>query len=110
LWEQGGTMVDLNSFVPPSSNLILTVAILISDRGEIAAQGVLPNGDTHAILLVPCDGEQGDRDGCEGEGPSARIVRQVPHSSSSLAGTRRLRAWGRMSRLRLSQASASGRN
>jgi uncharacterized membrane protein len=25
----------------------------INDRGEIAATGVLPNGDHHAILLVP---------------------------------------------------------
>ena len=65
LWEHGGPMVDLNSFVPASSNLTLTVATLISDRGEIAAQGVLPNGDTHAILLIPCEGVHSDEEGCE---------------------------------------------
>jgi hypothetical protein len=27
----------------------------INDRGEIAATGVLPDGDHHAILLVPVD-------------------------------------------------------
>ena len=67
LWEHGGPMVDLNSFVPASSNLTLTVATLINDRGEIAVQGVLPDGDTHAVLLIPCEG---DDDGCQGENPS----------------------------------------
>jgi probable HAF family extracellular repeat protein len=65
LWEQGGPMVDLNSFVPASSSLTLTVATLINDRGEIAAQGVFPNGDTHAILLIPCEGVHSDDEGCE---------------------------------------------
>jgi probable HAF family extracellular repeat protein len=41
LWEKGGPMIDLNSFVPASSNLTLIAATLINDRGEIAAQGVL---------------------------------------------------------------------
>jgi probable HAF family extracellular repeat protein len=68
LWEKGGPMIDLNSFVPPSSNLILTIATLIGDRGEIAAQGVLPNGDTHAVLLVPCDEERADHEGCIDQG------------------------------------------
>ena len=101
LWEDGGPMVDLNSFVPIDSNLILTEATLISDRGEIAAQGVLSNGDTHAILLIPCDEEQGDRDGCEGENPSAGLVRQVLPSRSVSRPTQRLPAWQRMSQFRL---------
>jgi len=99
-WEQGGPMVDLNSFVPPSSNLTLTVATLINDRGEIAVQGVLPNGDTHAVLLIPCDEEHGDRKGCEDQGASAGLVRQAPQSRSSSAATRRLPAWQRMSHFR----------
>jgi len=57
-WENGGPMVDLNSFVPPNSELTLTDAISINDRGEIAVQAALPNGDQQAILLIPCqDGE-----------------------------------------------------
>jgi len=67
LWEDGGPMVDLNSFVPTGSNLILTEATLINDRGEIAAEGTLLNGDVHAFLLIPCEG---DDDGCQGENPS----------------------------------------
>lgn len=95
LWEQGGPMVNLNSFVPPGSNLTLTVATLISDRGEIAVQGVLPNGDTHAILMIPCDDEQGDSEGCEDETVGAGVVRHVPPSRSVSGRTRRLPSWRR---------------
>jgi hypothetical protein len=34
---------------------MLTAGEFINDRGEIGASGVLPNGDHHAILLLPCD-------------------------------------------------------
>jgi hypothetical protein len=37
----------------------------INDRGEIAAQGVLSNGETRAVLLIPCDGDHAEVDGCE---------------------------------------------
>jgi probable HAF family extracellular repeat protein len=101
LWEKGGPMIDLNSFVPASSNLTLIAATLINDRGEIAAQGVLSNGDTHAILLIPCDEEQGDRDGCEDESASAGVMRPVLPSRSLSRPTRRLPAWQQMSQFRL---------
>jgi probable HAF family extracellular repeat protein len=101
LWEKGLPMIDLNSFVPASSNLTLIAATLINDRGEIAAQGVLSNGDTHAILLIPCDEEQGDRDGCEDESASAGVVRPVLPSRSLSRPTRRLPAWQRMNQFRL---------
>jgi probable HAF family extracellular repeat protein len=59
LWQKG-TMIDLNSFVPPSSNVVLTQATSINESGEIAVQGVLPSGDSHAVLLIPCgNGQQG---------------------------------------------------
>jgi probable HAF family extracellular repeat protein len=103
LWEQG-PMVDLNSFVPPSSNLILTVATLISDRGEIAAQGVLPNGDTHAVLLVPCDEEHDDGEGCEDQGASAGVMQHALPSRSLSRSTRRFREWQRMSHFRVPHA------
>jgi probable HAF family extracellular repeat protein len=65
LWENGGPIVDLNNLVPPGSAVTLTEATFINDSGEIAAQGSLPNGDTHAFLLIPC--EQDDHDACRGE-------------------------------------------
>jgi probable HAF family extracellular repeat protein len=59
LWEDG-RMTDLNVFVPPSSTLTLTQATFIDDRGEITAEGVLPNGDQRAVLLIPCHaGDEG---------------------------------------------------
>jgi uncharacterized membrane protein len=67
LWEHG-SIVDLNTFVPSNSGLHLEGAHQINDRGEIECGGVLPNGDLHAILLIPC--EEGD-DGCVAEDPTA---------------------------------------
>ncbi len=64
LWENGGPSVDLNTLVEPGSNITVGDVNYINDRGEIAATGVLPNGDQHAILLVPdgdCDGDPGCR-------------------------------------------------
>lgn len=53
LWEKG-SIYDLQSLVVPSSDITLNDVTHINERGEIAASGVLPNGDTHAVLLVPC--------------------------------------------------------
>jgi probable HAF family extracellular repeat protein len=63
LWENGGPMIDLNTLIIPGSGLIARDADYINDSGEIAGRGVLPNGDVHAILLVP-DGDCDDD--CEG--------------------------------------------
>jgi probable HAF family extracellular repeat protein len=66
LWEKG-SIVDLNDFVPTGSGLTLAEADYINDGGEIAAQGVLANGDLHGILLIPCgEGEDGCQDAVEG--------------------------------------------
>jgi probable HAF family extracellular repeat protein len=64
LWENGH-MTDLNAFVPLASSLKLTVANFINDRGEIAVEGVLPNGDLRAALLIPCDRDDADTQGCQ---------------------------------------------
>jgi hypothetical protein len=39
--------------VPPGSDLTLSEATFISDPGEIAVNATLPNGDVHAVLLIP---------------------------------------------------------
>jgi probable HAF family extracellular repeat protein len=64
LWQRGGPMMDLNDLVPSGSGSVLTAGEFINDRGEIGASEVLPNGDHHAILLIPCDDEQGNSEGC----------------------------------------------
>jgi probable HAF family extracellular repeat protein len=55
LWENNGPMVDLNSFVPPGSGILLREGVFINERGEIAVSGRLANGDDHAFVLVPDD-------------------------------------------------------
>jgi probable HAF family extracellular repeat protein len=73
LWEHG-QIFDLNTLLAPGSGLYLFIAWYISDRGEIAASGVLPNGDQHAVLLIPCG--EGD-ESCEGENPTGERPKVV---------------------------------
>ena len=65
LWEDGGPAIDLNTLVPPGSSIALTTPAYINDRGEIAGSGALSNGDTHAFLLIPCDENYANTEGCE---------------------------------------------
>ncbi len=51
--EDGQPMIDLNTLVAPGSGITITDGESINDRGEIAGSGVLPNGDHHAIVLIP---------------------------------------------------------
>jgi probable HAF family extracellular repeat protein len=67
LWEDG-QIIDLNKFVPSGFGVQLTAAPAINDRGEIAAQGVLSNGETHAFVLIPCEDDEGQAEGCEEAG------------------------------------------
>ena len=64
LWENG-KMFDLNTLVSPGSKLNLYFPTIINDRGEIAGQGQLPNGDIHAFLLIPCDESHRGHEDCE---------------------------------------------
>ena len=73
LWQPGGSIIDLNDFVPPGSDLRVTDGETINDRGEIAGSGLLPNGDFHAVVLIPCDDEHGDGVGCQDAAGAARI-------------------------------------
>ena len=64
LWENG-QLYDLNSLISPSSGLAVANVSFINDRGVIAAQGNLPSGAGHAILLVPCDENHPNVEGCD---------------------------------------------
>jgi uncharacterized membrane protein len=59
LWEQG-SLADLQTLVLPGAGMTVDDAIDINDRGEIAGSGLLPNGDRHALLLVPVDQDSKD--------------------------------------------------
>jgi len=69
LWDNG-SMVDLNTLIPPNSSLYLLETLAINDRGEIAGDGI-PHGCTydgkcgHAYVLIPCDEHHPGVDGCD---------------------------------------------
>ena len=64
LWENG-SIADLNALIPSNSGLYVWTAEFISDKGEIAALGLLSNGDQHAVMLIPCDENHPGLEGCD---------------------------------------------
>jgi probable HAF family extracellular repeat protein len=64
LWEKG-TITDLNALIPQPSSLYLTAPETINDRGEIAGVGLDLEGNQHAFLLIPCDNNHPDIEGCD---------------------------------------------
>ncbi len=55
-WEKGKPIVEINTLVAPSSEINVDEASFINDRGEIVGIGILPDGSTRAVLLVPVPG------------------------------------------------------
>ena len=51
--EAGQPMADLNALITPPSDIHLTDGWNVNDRGEILANGKLPDGSERAVLLVP---------------------------------------------------------
>lgn len=90
LWQQG-SIFDLNALIPRNADLFLDNTFAINDRGEIAGFGVPPGCglDTqcgHAFLLIPCDEERADTNGCK-DRESATTATQsnpVPVSETSV--------------------------
>jgi probable HAF family extracellular repeat protein len=84
LW-QNGFMTDLNAFAPPGSSLTSWGdGAFINDRGEIAGVRVLPDGDLHAFLLVPC--EEGT-EGCVDAIESTATTTNIPARSAGTPTT-----------------------
>jgi len=88
LEEEGAPMVDLNTLIPANSGLYVFIATNIDDRGEIAGSGILPNGDVHAVLLIPCGKDKSHGQGCEDaeSTPAAaqNSSRFIPHNQTTL--------------------------
>jgi probable HAF family extracellular repeat protein len=64
LWENSGPMVDLATLVSAPTDITLG-AVNINDRGEIAGHGQEPSGYGHEILLIPCDENHPNVEGCD---------------------------------------------
>jgi probable HAF family extracellular repeat protein len=101
LWENG-SLVDLQTLVVPGSDIAVSScagceigAYNINDRGEIASQGVLSNGDSRVVLLIPCDENHPDVEGCDyslvdASNTAQPQLAQTVHAGSSLANTSNL--------------------
>jgi probable HAF family extracellular repeat protein len=89
LWEKG-SILDLNALILPGSDLTLREPTFINDRGEIVGNGVLPNGDHHAFLLIPCDETHPNVEGCDcnlADPSAAAQVRAAPLTQPTLPAT-----------------------
>jgi probable HAF family extracellular repeat protein len=73
LWEDDGPMVDLNTLIANPTDLYLTEANFITDRGWIIANGLLPNGDIRTGILIP-----------EGEAESLNLASTPANGESTL--------------------------
>jgi hypothetical protein len=92
LW-QDGSLFDLNSLIPPASNLYLQITYAINDAGEIAGTGVDPKGNEHAFLLVPCDENHPGVKGCDYslvDESATAAVGSIPRPMPSVRPTLRL--------------------
>jgi hypothetical protein len=74
-------IVTLQSLVVPGSDITnVEGASFINDRGEIFAGGTLANGDTHDILLIPCDENHPLVEGCDYASVSGQGLIPAHHS------------------------------
>ena len=85
LWEKG-SIVDLNTLVPPGASLHLTAAAFLNDRGEIVGDGLLPNGDNHGFLLIPCDENHPGVEGCDYSMVAAEALPAAAHAPREAFG------------------------
>jgi probable HAF family extracellular repeat protein len=106
LWEQG-SMADLNSLIPADSGVQLTAAVGLNEEGQIAAQGVLPNGDSHSFLLIPCDENHPGIEGCDYRMVDAAAATQRSAPQYLPSGRQRLPQWQRSNRYHLTGLGAS---
>jgi len=77
LWENG-SIVDLNTLVPPDTGFHVGTAAAINDRGEIVANGLLSNGNAHVVLLIPCDENHSGMEDCDYSLVDATALPQSP--------------------------------
>jgi probable HAF family extracellular repeat protein len=94
LWENG-SLYDLNTLIAPASDVTVGDVNFINDIGEIAATGLLPNGDQHAILLVPCQDGKGDAKCAVEQSGQAQPGNATVSAARSAKPARALRRFGK---------------
>jgi len=83
LWENGSAPVNINTLVTPASDVTAVYALEINDLGEIAAHGFTSAGDLRGVLLLPCDENHPDLEGCDYD--TVEAVTEGLSSSASIA-------------------------
>jgi hypothetical protein len=78
--------LETHSRVRVTVHVIVLIAAL-AIRGEIAGFGVLPNGDGHAFLLVPCDEMHPHVEGCDYNMMEASATASVKPTIYATPGT-----------------------
>ena len=94
LSENGGPIVDVNALIVPASDIQVVSEFDINERGEIAGIGVVPSGDEHAVLLIPCDDAHPNLAGCDYEpadAATASVIRPALATQVSVAAATKAR-------------------
>lgn len=88
LWE-GGSLLNLNDLILDRLGLHLQSAENINDRGEIAGTGLDATGNGHVVLLIPCDANHPNIEGCDYRSAdgTAELNADPAQDSNSLAPT-----------------------
>jgi probable HAF family extracellular repeat protein len=81
--SEDGSIVDLNDLIPPGSRLHLGQIYTINDRGEIAGSGADSSDNDHAFLLIPCDENHPDVEGCDYS--EVEVTTEAPVRSAQIA-------------------------
>ena len=53
LWQKGKPIVDVNTLITPASEIWVDEISFINDTGMMVGSGILPDGSSRAVLLVP---------------------------------------------------------
>ena len=53
LWQKGKPIVDVNTLITPASEIWVDEISFINDTGMMVGAGILPDGSSRAVLLVP---------------------------------------------------------
>jgi probable HAF family extracellular repeat protein len=90
LWEDAGPLVDLDTLIPSGSGLQMYEAHQINDLGEIAIGALDASGNNHSVLLIPCDENHPNVEGCDYSLVDATAASQSPATRYVHSGTQRL--------------------
>jgi probable HAF family extracellular repeat protein len=82
LWDHD-SMLNLSSLILSGSNVIFDDPAFINDRGEIVGNGLLPNGDQHAVALIPCDDDHPGIEHCDYSVVDATAAQAYAHASAT---------------------------